>query len=209
MSRVSADDAALSVAKRALRATVRRRRAARSEQRRGVDDDARTGRLIARLADVHPHCVAAYLSTELEPSTRGVLDWLAARTIPVLLPVSSRGAWSEPAWAPYQGAAALRTGPRSILEPITDPLPADAIARADVVLCPGLAGTSAGGRLGRGAGWYDRALELAAPDALVVLLLDDDEVLPEVPTGPLDRRVDLIVTPTRVIDCRRAGQAHP
>jgi 5-formyltetrahydrofolate cyclo-ligase len=204
-----ADDPALTAAKRAARADIRRRRSARSADRRRADDEARTRQLIERLADSPPRCVAAYLSAADEPSTLGILDWLASRAIPVLLPLSTGGSWSEPAWALYQSATALRAGPRSILEPTTDPLPASSIARADVVLCPGLAGTSAGERLGRGGGWYDRVLPLAAPAALVVLLLDDDEVLVELPTGPFDRRVDLIATPTRVIDCRRASQRAP
>ena len=61
-----------------------------------------------------------------------------------------------------------------------------------------------GDRLGRGGGWYDRVLPLSDPGATVMLLLNDDEVMDSLPTGPLDRRVDAILTPTRRIGLRRS-----
>ena len=45
----------------------------------------------------------------------------------------------------------------------------------------------------------DRALAHAASDALVATLVSDAEVVPVVPLDPWDRRVDLIITPTRSI----------
>ncbi|MFZ1412545.1 MAG: 5-formyltetrahydrofolate cyclo-ligase, partial [Micropruina sp.] len=65
--------------------------------------------------------------------------------------------------------------------------------------CSGLAATARGDRLGTGGGWYDRALAHASAAATCGILLRDDEVFPELPTEPWDRRVDLIVTPSRVI----------
>jgi 5-formyltetrahydrofolate cyclo-ligase len=56
----------------------------------------------------------------------------------------------------------------------------------------------AGHRLGRGGGFYDRALDRARPDALVVALIHDEELLDLVPTAPHDRPVHVAVTPTGV-----------
>lgn len=187
-------------AKRALRATIRSARAARDEHGRRADDDARTRLLVDRLNALRPTCVAAYLSAGTEPDTTAAVDQFAAAGIRVLLPASRDGGWSEPAWALYRGPDGLSAGPHGIPEPTGDRLPADAIGRAEVVLCPGLAGTAVGARLGRGGGWYDRALPSA--DGPVILLLNDDEVLDRLPTEPHDHRVDAIVTPTRWIDCR-------
>ena len=122
----------------------------------------------------------------------------------MLLPVLSHpigGRLDRPAWAPYEGPDALRTGAFSILEPTGEPLPSEQLPEAELIVCPGLAANRQGDRLGRGGGWYDRALKHASQSAPVWLLLNDDEVLDTIPIQPWDRRVDVIVTPTRMITC--------
>jgi 5-formyltetrahydrofolate cyclo-ligase len=52
-----------------------------------------------------------------------------------------------------------------------------------------------GTRLGRGGGYYDRALAHARSDALLVAVLFDEELRDDVPAGPHDRRVTAVVTP--------------
>ena len=76
----------------------------------------------------------------------------------------------------------------------------------DVYVVPALAADAAGRRLGRGGGAYDRALQRARPDALVVALLHDDEIVPEVPTEPHDQPVHVLVTEKRVV---RTATAAP
>ncbi len=211
MSEVPGQDDALAAAKKALRRRVRRRRSERSahsawsEQANRTDDAARTRLLTDWLEISEPSVVAAYVSSDAEPDTAAVVEWLTARGIQVLLPASNDGTWSVPAWAFHAGPGHFRTGPRGIREPTTDRLPAEAIGRADVVLCPGLAGTATGDRLGRGGGWYDRVLPLVRSGTAVVLLLNDDEVVDTLPTGPSDCPVDVIVTPTRQLNCQSAG----
>jgi 5-formyltetrahydrofolate cyclo-ligase len=71
------------------------------------------------------------------------------------------------------------------------------LSAADVVVVPGVAYDSHGNRLGRGGGSYDRALpSVTVP---VVGLALDDEVVDAVPMEEHDRRVDVVVTPTRVL----------
>lgn len=199
-----ADQAALAGAKRQLRAAVLLRRAARPEAARTADDEARFAVLADTLVSRMPDTVAAYLSVGDEPDTLRLVAWLSARRVRVLLPVltDGRGArLGEPAWAAYEGPAALRVGPLGLLEPTGTPLPARQLPEAELVVCPGLAADRQGDRLGRGGGWYDRALQHAGQAAPVLVLLNRDEVLDAIPAQPWDRRVDRLVTPNAVVEC--------
>ena len=73
-----------------------------------------------------------------------------------------------------------------------------AIHDSAIVLLPGLAADPDGNRLGQGGGSYDRALARRRPDALLVVLLNDGELLPagEIPTEDHDVRVHAAVTPS-------------
>lgn len=68
----------------------------------------------------------------------------------------------------------------------------------DAMLVPGLAFTPDGERLGRGAGYYDRFLTRLRPNVPLIGLAYDEQILPRVPTDVHDRRVDVVVTATRV-----------
>ncbi|MGH3580223.1 MAG: 5-formyltetrahydrofolate cyclo-ligase, partial [Mycobacterium sp.] len=63
------------------------------------------------------------------------------------------------------------------------------------VLVPALAVDRRGNRLGRGAGFYDRALPLADPDARLIAVVRDDELLDEVPAEPHDVAMTHMLTP--------------
>jgi 5-formyltetrahydrofolate cyclo-ligase len=210
----AADAAAIGEAKQVLRRAVQRRRGVRPDAQRSADDAARFERVrefVAGSTDVHTVC--CYVSLPPEPATLQLIAWLASEGIRVLLPVitepiepiagSGSGAlFGEPDWAAYEGPDRLRQGRLGLIEPDTEPLGAAAAAEAQLIIVPGLAGNTAGARLGRGGGWYDRALGDAGRTAVTLLLLNDDEVVDVIPTHPWDRRVDVIATPTRLINCR-------
>jgi 5-formyltetrahydrofolate cyclo-ligase len=134
-------------------------------------------------------CVAAYVGVGTEPPTRALIDGLAAAGTRVLLPVIDA---THLRWATYEGWESLRPGPLGIPQPAQTG--DQGIAAADVVIAPALAVDGSGHRLGRGGGYYDRALA-AVDAAVVVAVVFDDEILDAVPVKPHDRPVGAVLTP--------------
>jgi 5-formyltetrahydrofolate cyclo-ligase len=150
--------------------------------------------------------VAAYVSVGREPGTGVLLDALAAAGKRVFLPVLQPD--NDLDWAAYAGPESLATARRGLLEPIGPALGADAIGTADVVIVPGLAVDRTGLRLGRGGGSYDRALGRVPVGTFTCVVLNDDEILDQVPSAAHDRRVLAAITEERLVRFgRTAGRA--
>jgi 5-formyltetrahydrofolate cyclo-ligase len=132
--------------------------------------------------------VCAYVPVGSEPGSPELVAALHAAGHEVLLPVvpSATGPLD---WAAYTGPGSLAAGPLGLLEPSGPRLGPEAIARARLVLVPGLGADRSGVRLGRGAGHYDRTLPLAAPEVPIVIVLNDEELVDRLPAEPHDKRV--------------------
>jgi 5-formyltetrahydrofolate cyclo-ligase len=176
--------------KRALRARLLAVRAGLSSAERQSAASALTAAVLALPEVASARVVAAYRGTGTELPTEPLLAALRSRGVRVVLPLLLPDGGL--AWGTYDGA--LVPGPYGLLEP---PVPDAELAEADVVVVPGVAYDTAGRRLGRGGGSYDRAL--ASVTVPVVAPARDEEVVEEVPVEPHDRRVDVVVTPTRVL----------
>ncbi len=87
----------------------------------------------------------------------------------------------------------LVTGPYGIREPGGE-CPNVPLPELDLILVPGLAFTSEGGRLGRGGGFYDRLL--AATGAIRVGIALDEQIVPAVPLESHDQMLDYVLTPS-------------
>ena len=70
--------------------------------------------------------------------------------------------------------------------------------RFDVVLVPGLAFDLDGGRLGRGAGFYDRFLAAVSPNARLIGVAFDEQIVEKTPRDAFDLPVDALATPSRL-----------
>ena len=75
------------------------------------------------------------------------------------------------------------------------------VAQTDLVLIPGVGFDRAGHRLGRGRGYYDRALRDILAGALRVGLAHDYQIVSHIPIDEHDECVDYIVTEKRLIEC--------
>lgn len=83
-----------------------------------------------------------------------------------------------------------------VREPVSGvPIP---ISIIDLVIVPGLAFDQNGNRLGRGRGFYDRFLAHPQFAGVACGLAFEEQFLENVPAGPLDRPVDVLVTDRRV-----------
>ncbi|HTR69001.1 MAG TPA: 5-formyltetrahydrofolate cyclo-ligase [Mycobacteriales bacterium] len=181
-----------------LRADILARRAARSPSARSAAGAAITAHVLAAWPEVHT--VAAYLSLASEPPTAELIAAYLAREVAVIVPVV---AGEDLDWARYDGNSPAVPGPLGIVAPSGDRLGPTALTAVDLVIVPALAVDGAGQRLGRGRGYYDRAL--TAVTAPVVAVIFDDELLADLPVEAHDRRVDAAVRPAGIVHADRHG----
>lgn len=159
------------------------------------------------VADERP-TVAAYVSMGSEIETRPLLDALLKAEYRVLVP--RLGAGLDVGWGELDSTELLRdmdaaAGPTHHRpdEPEGETLPPESLADAALTLVPALAVDRTGTRLGRGGGWYDRALDHRSPDCPVFAVCWDWEVRGD-GDGPLPREahdlpVDGVLTPGGVV----------
>jgi 5-formyltetrahydrofolate cyclo-ligase len=181
----------IGAAKAALRERHLAGRRLRTPTERAAAADALTRALLAGLAGART--VAAYVPEPVEPGAGrlpSALEDLGARLLLPVVPDSGR----DLHWAVHAGP--LAPGRFGLLAPTGPRLEPAEIGTADVVVVPALAVARDGGRLGRGGGYYDRALALARDDAVVVALVFDDELVDALPVEPHDRPVTAVVTPS-------------
>lgn len=141
--------------------------------------------------------VCAYVPVGTEPGSAAMLDALLRRTGRVLLPVARTTADNTPmplSWGEYRPGT-LTTGRWGLLEPPQPWLPPSALAEAVVVLVPALAVDRRGVRLGRGRGFYDRSLGGRDPQARLIAVVRDAELLDELPADPHDVPMTHALTP--------------
>jgi 5-formyltetrahydrofolate cyclo-ligase len=190
---------ALQQAKATLRARMRAVRDAI-----GADERARRSELIARrLLELpvmsRPRTTFLFYSFGSEAATGELVALLSARGHRILLPVTRGPDMHASAYRP--GEALVPTG-YGAKEPVNDtPVPPGEI---EVVVAPGLAFDRRGYRLGYGAGYYDRFLALLPPSTPRIGIGFDEQLVEDVPHGPGDERLHLVVTDRETVDCRES-----
>lgn len=77
----------------------------------------------------------------------------------------------------------------------------------DVFLVPGMAFDATGARVGRGGGFYDRALAGRRTDTLAIGVTVDEKVIESVPVQEHDQAVDWLATESGVRECSPRGSS--
>ena len=160
--------------------------------------------------------VAAFSSIRGEIAMDPSLDLLVGRGYQVLIPMLGTGI--QVGWGRLQSEQDLEDMKRipgwRPDEPDVPALPPQTLNQADLILVPALAIDHAGIRLGRGGGWYDRALALRAEQTSVVGICWPSEFVEDpLPHLDHDLPVDAVLTPegftpTAAGLSRRPGADH-
>lgn len=173
--------------KAALRNTLRQSRANRALSQ---EDSERLSEQLGQFClDQKLSTVAAYYPISGEPDIKPFLDWALSGGIKVLLPVVSG---QNLDWVEFDGKTNFGSlgfeegsGKKAKLE------------SAEAIFVPALAVDLFGNRLGKGKGFYDRALASAKQKTIAVVF--DEEILLSVPMQEHDRRMSAAISPSKLI----------
>ncbi|MEW6059576.1 MAG: 5-formyltetrahydrofolate cyclo-ligase [Actinomycetota bacterium] len=183
--------------KKALRARLRAERDAvpPAERTRKSEEIAR--RLFGLPGILRVRTVMVFSSFGSEVETRPIIERLAAGGVLVALPrVEGRRIVA----VAYSPGDPISPAPFGAMEPTGSRVIGP--REIDVVVTPGLAFDRRGYRVGYGGGFYDVFLRRMRRDALRVGVCFALQVVDEVPNGPMDRPVHVIVTDEDVVRCR-------
>jgi 5-formyltetrahydrofolate cyclo-ligase len=183
--------------KATLRDRMRQLRAAIPPAERVLHASAVEERLLRLPALKRARTVLVFSSFGSEVSTESISRHLAADGRRVLLPMVRGPEMAAGELRPEHGLVPTVLGPK-------EPGEAAAIEPREIelVIVPGLAFDRDGYRLGYGGGHYDRYLARLRREALRVGIGFSAQLVPRVPHGPADERVDLVVTDRETIVCR-------
>ncbi len=133
--------------------------------------------------------VAVYNPLPSEPGPADFAARIGTVAREVFLPISLPG--GVLAWAV---AGEARSGALGIDEPAGARFTSNVLRSCGLVVAPALAVDRGGMRMGKGAGYYDRAL--AGLDVPVAAVVYDSEVVDQVPREAHDQPVDAVITPS-------------
>ena len=134
------------------------------------------------------------LPTEIDTSPLVLRAWQDRKRV-----LAPKVSWNQRRMMPMEIRSLtedLTVSAMGIREPVSGiPFP---VSMIDLVIVPGLGFDEYGHRLGRGRGFYDRFLAHPEFEGVACALALEEQMLPSIPVGPLDRPVDRIVTDDKV-----------
>ncbi len=183
----------------ALRREMRARRRDLPPARRAVADRLINRHLADLVTELGASSVSSYLATDGEPDLSAFHEACAGAVVTVAVPVMGADRTLE--FRPL-GGHPLAVNSVGIPEPQTTDVVE--LGSLDVVVTPLVLFDGAGNRVGRGGGWYDRALANRRADQRLVGVAYHFQQRPAVPTHAGDVPLDMVVTDRAVHrDCRR------
>jgi 5-formyltetrahydrofolate cyclo-ligase len=164
-----------------------------------VEKSAAIGRHLAARLGPQPGLIMGFAPMRVEPDWTSALgpDWKLA------LPRIDSGRMT---FHRVSGLDGLTKGAHGVLEPAMGEGTEVPLEEAAIVLVPGMAFDRAGGRLGRGGGFYDRLLVEGHLRARRIAVCYTCQVVESVPVETHDMEVDAIVTEDGWIEVRSTAR---
>ena len=159
--------------------------------------EAAARRLVAMLEFRRAGSIGLYAALPDELETGSLFREAQSAGKRVALPRTRPGVRLEFAWC--ASFEELRPGRYGVPEPPEGSHPA-ALADLDLLVVPGVAFDRSGGRLGRGAGYYDRLLSTTRRGAFTVGVTSVHLVVDRLPTEAHDEKVRFLATEEGVIE---------
>jgi 5-formyltetrahydrofolate cyclo-ligase len=170
--------------------------AERSARRHSETDEVNlTKQLLLLVERTKPTRVATYLSFGSEPSTKLFITELLKLKIEVLVP---KVTGEELNWFRFDGLSAVSSA-LGMQEPDGSVLERVALLQTDLLVIPALAVDRSGNRLGRGKGYFDRALSGGAIKQSYAICYES-EFLETLPSEEHDQKVQSLVTEQAIHD---------
>lgn len=145
-----------------------------------------TNRLMEFVSQHGFKTIASYQPLNSEPDVGEFNAWAAHNVKEVWYPIMENRMLS---W----GKTEFEKGKHGILQPKKE---LESL-NVELAIIPALAIDRLGNRLGKGEGYYDRALENFGGKVLAVIF--DSELLESLPSEAHDRKVDFVITPKRTL----------
>ncbi|MRR13217.1 5-formyltetrahydrofolate cyclo-ligase [bacterium] len=142
--------------------------------------------------------VLVYGASPEEVEALPIEDARRARGVRIAYPKVVESGQLELHW--IEDRRQLERGSFELLEPRADTERAPA-CDIDAIVVPGVAFDATCGRVGYGGGYYDALLSGPCDRVPAIGVAFDEQMVERIPREERDRRVDIVVTPTRTIRC--------
>jgi len=184
----------MSEEKARVRDILRKRKDAMTPEERAEKSGLIARHLMLLIAE--GETVMVFTSKEKEVNTRPLIEALFEQKNPVIVPIIQKEDVSL-RLSYIRNMSVLVPSTFGVPEPIGNEIPAKP-QDVDTIILPMLGFDRAGGRIGYGAGYYDRFLE-KNPDLTKIGIAFGCQEMDGLPIDPNDVRMDLIVTEDGVV----------
>jgi 5-formyltetrahydrofolate cyclo-ligase len=185
--------------KQYIRRSIRARRRGLSEVERLAHSHRIWERVVGLPCYQRARVLLGYMAFDHEVLTDSLMQQAMASGKQLVLPMVLGDRQEMALYSIEDLRSDVAPGYRGILEPQPQRTRVVAPETLELALIPGVAFDLRGGRLGLGAGFYDRLLSRLPRDIPTVGLAFDFQVIPRLPLQPHDMVVQAIVTEHRVI----------